>query len=272
MASKYLDERLLEAYRSHQYNFSSGKLAGRVVLVSGGTGGLGSAFVAWLLSQGGIPVVGYKSNHARAQHVQSLLQSRFSRSVHLVSGNIEEESVRTQYMKVASSMTGVLYGFVCFAGEPARLRFEELTSKAVGDSLAANYIGPVLLAKLVAQALIERKAEGSIIFISSVQGVAPFENSLNYGVPKAALIHAAKILAKQWRKERIRVNVVAPGATVVGMAEASIRSGKYDKYIESQAITRFGYPEDVALTIGLLLQPDGYITGQVITVDGGLSL
>jgi NAD(P)-dependent dehydrogenase (short-subunit alcohol dehydrogenase family) len=68
------------------------------------------------------------------------------------------------------------------------------------------------------------------------------------------------------------VNVVAPGATLAGMATASVQSGKYDRYIENGAIERFGKPEDVARAVRFFLEPDNYITGQVLAVDGGLTL
>lgn len=68
------------------------------------------------------------------------------------------------------------------------------------------------------------------------------------------------------------VNVVAPGETVVGMAEISVRAGKYDKYVENGAVGRFGKPEDVARAVRFFLEPDGYVTGQVFVVDGDLRL
>ena len=68
------------------------------------------------------------------------------------------------------------------------------------------------------------------------------------------------------------MNVVAPGVNNAGMAEASVRSGKYDSYVEKRVIPRFGKPEDVARAILFFLEPDNYVTGQVLTVDGGLSL
>jgi NAD(P)-dependent dehydrogenase (short-subunit alcohol dehydrogenase family) len=83
------------------------------------------------------------------------------------------------------------------------------------------------------------------------------------------LIHTARILAKQWP---VRVNVVAPGVNNAGMAEPSVRSGKYDAFLQKGAIPRIGQPQDVARAILFLLEPDNYVTGQVLAVDGGLSL
>src|SRR5205814_6453811 len=109
---------------------------------------------------------------------------------------------------------------------------------------------------------------GSIVLVSSMQGVHPFEGSVAYASPKAALVHAARILAKEYGGQAdIRVNVVAPGATIAGMAKASIESGKYDPYVEKGIVPRFGRPEDIARVVRLLLEPDSYLTGQVITVD-----
>ena len=71
--------------------------------------------------------------------------------------------------------------------------------------------------------------------------------------------------------KRIRVNVIAPGVTTSGMAEKSVASGKYDPFIDKEVVTRFGDPLDIARAIGLFLEPDNYLTGQVLTVDGGLT-
>ncbi|HEX6739068.1 MAG TPA: SDR family oxidoreductase, partial [Vicinamibacteria bacterium] len=149
----------------------------------------------------------------------------------------------------------------------------DLDSEALHASFTANYEAPVLLARACAERMAAKGTRGAIVLVSSMQGAHPFEGSLAYAGPKAALIHAARILAKEYGgTSDIRVNVVAPGATTAGMARASIEAGKYDPYVDRGVIPRFGRPEDVARVVRLLLEPDSYITGQVLTVDGGLTL
>jgi len=111
---------------------------------------------------------------------------------------------------------------------------------------------------------------GALVLLATMQAVGAFPSSLNYAAPKAALVHAARILAQQWN--RVRVNVVAPGATIAGMAAASVQSGKYDRFVATGAIQRFGHAEDVARAVRFFLEPDNYITGQTLVVDGGLTL
>lgn len=255
-----------------EYNYDFGqRLAGRIVLVAGGSGGLGSATSALLASEGAYLVIGYLSNRERAERLKRALEQKYQAKVVLVQGDINDASARKRYIE-AASQAGPLYGLVVFAGHPARVPAEELDNEKLAASFAANFAGPALLAQAASRKMLEQR-EGSIVFISSMQGVAPFEGSLAYGAPKAALAHAAKIFAREWGGPNgVRVNVVAPGVTTAGMAAESIRAGKYNRYLEAGIIKRFGRPEDIARAVRLLLEPDGYITGQVIVVDGGLTI
>lgn len=270
MPSEFLHSTRAAAADNLQFEFPRDALAGRVVLAPGGAGGLGSATVALLARDGAQVVVGYRVNRERAERLASVWNARGPGRVHIVAADIRDPTGRAQLVEAASRL-GPVYGLVNFLGHPARVALEQLDETALADSLSINYTAPLLLARDVALPMQENSVAGSIVFLASMQAVASFEGSVNYAGAKAALVHAALILAKQWGP-LIRVNVVAPGVTQAGMARSSIESGKYDRFVRDRIVPRFGYPEDVARVVRLFLEPDNYLTGQVITVDGGLTL
>ena len=273
MPSRFLDADQARRHAEQRYDFNRKALAGRVVLLPGGAGGLGAAITALLLQDGALPVVAYRSSKGRALAFQQKLQDLYGGPVTLVEADVSKPEGRQRCLDAAFDVKGELYGLVALTGDPARVKPQELDGAALEASFAANYEAPVLLARAAAERMAARDTHGAIVLFSSMQATHPFEGSLAYAGPKAALIHAARILAKEYGGETdIRVNVVAPGATTAGMARLSIDSGKYDRYVERGVIPRFGRPEDVAKAVRLLLEPDNYITGQVITIDGGLTL
>jgi len=270
MGSKYWDEKTAERYKAFRYEFPERALAGRVVVVAGGTGGLGAATVTLLAREGVRVVVGYRANRQRAEALAKTVEKDTGQKIALVGGELVDPAVRRAYLVAAEKLGGAPAGAAIFPGDPARAKWEELDAATIEASLRANYVGPILLAKELGGAMAATREGGSVVLLGTMQAVATFEGSLNYAAPKAALVQAAKILAKQWKN--VRVNVVAPGATVAGMAETSVSGGKYDAYIESGAISKFGRPEDVARAVRFFLEPDNYVTGQVLLVDGGLTL
>jgi NAD(P)-dependent dehydrogenase (short-subunit alcohol dehydrogenase family) len=269
MPSAHWDEARAEAYRRFVFEFPDRELAGKTVVLAGGSGGLGAAAATLLAREGANLVIGYRTNRERAEGLRDALQRQFHARIELVSGDIADAGVRNQFSASIETLGAPLAGAAIFPGDPARVSFENLNRESMESSLQANYVGPILLAKDLGHRM-EVAGGGSIVLLATMQALAAFQSSLNYAAPKAALVHAARILAQQWN--RVRVNVVAPGATIAGMATASVQAGKYDRFVESGAITRFGRPEDVARAVRFFLEPDNYLTGQVVAVDGGLTL
>jgi 3-oxoacyl-[acyl-carrier protein] reductase len=236
-------------------------LRGREVVVAGGSGGLGSALVDLLLEEGARVVVGYRSNHERAE--------RWRGAALLIQADLSDSHGRARLLDAAPQ----LYGLVVFAGDPARVPSADHLEAAMLRSYEVNYLGPSLLAHEAANRMRAAISEGAIVLISTMQANALFPGSTAYAAQKGALQLAARILAKETRgKSGVRVNVVSPGVINAGMARTSIASGKYDRYIEEGVISRFGRAEDIARAARFFLEPDNYVTGQVLCVDGGMTL
>jgi 3-oxoacyl-[acyl-carrier protein] reductase len=236
-------------------------LQGREVVLAGGSGGIGSATAEQLVEEGVRLVIGYRANRDRA--------ARWEGVAAVIQSDLSEPAGRAQLLDASPQ----LYGLVVFAGDPARVADPSQTEAAMHRSHVANYLGPILLAREAAQRMQASGTPGAIVLISTMQANALFPGSTVYAAQKAALQHAALILAKELRgPSNIRVNVVSPGITAAGMAEASIASGKYDRFLQDGTIARFGRAADVARAIRFLLEPDSYVTGQVLCVDGGITL
>jgi NAD(P)-dependent dehydrogenase (short-subunit alcohol dehydrogenase family) len=227
-------------------------LRNKEIVLAGGAGGLGSALAALLRDEGARVIV-----------------SRRRASADAVQADLAISADRARLLDQAPQ----LYGLVVLAGDPARAATPSDLEPAMLRSYESNYFGPILLAREAAERMKASATPGAIVLVSTMQANALFPGSTAYAAQKAALQHAARILAKECRgPANIRVNVVSPGVMQAGMAEASIASGKYDRYLAEGVIPRFGRAEDFARAARFLLEPDNYITGQVLGVDGGITL
>lgn len=234
--------------------------SGRDIVLAGGAGGLGSATAELLAAEGARLIVSYRSNRERARKLEP--------QATLVQADLLNPDDRAKLLHAA----GQLYGLVVFAGEPSRMKHPDEFAQVALRSQETNYLGPLLLAREAAARMQAAKTEGAIVLFSTMQAVHLFPGSTAYAAAKAALQHGARILAKELRAANIRVNVIAPGVTAAGMAEASIASGKYDHFLSTGVVPRFGRAIDVARAVRFFLEPDNYITGQVLSVDGGATL
>jgi NAD(P)-dependent dehydrogenase (short-subunit alcohol dehydrogenase family) len=236
-------------------------LRDRELLLVGGTGGLGAASTRLLAGEGARLVISYRSRQDRARDFKAFGT--------LVEADITQAEDRRKLLDAAPN----LYGLVVFAGDPARAKTPGEVEAAMRRSMEVNYLGPILLAQEAAARMRAGQTQGTIVLFSTMQAVALFPGSTAYAGAKAALLHSARILARECRgPANIRVNVISPGVMAAGMAEASIAAGKYDRYRDEGVIHRFGRPEDIARAVRLFLEPDSFITGQTLTVDGGLTL
>jgi 3-oxoacyl-[acyl-carrier protein] reductase len=231
------------------------------VILAGGSGGLGSETARLLAANDFQLTVSYRNNTERASKLKDIAT--------LVQADLTIAADRKRLLDAATS----LYGLVVFTGDPSRVSDQSQLEAAMRKSHDVNYLGPMLLAREAADRMKSQGTAGAIVLLSTMQAVALFPGSTAYASPKAALLHGARILAKECRgAANIRVNVICPGVNAAGMAEASIASGKYECYIKEGIIPRYGKALDVARAVRFFLEPDNYITGQVLTIDAGLTL
>ena len=236
-------------------------LRGREVLLAGGSGGLGSALASALIEESARLVISYRTNRERAE--------KWKETALVIQADLASQADREKLLDAAPA----LYGVVILAGDPARVSDPSQLVEAMQRSHETNYLGPILLAREAADRMKARGIPGAIVLVSTMQANALFPGSTAYAAQKAALQHAARILARECRgPSNIRVNVVSPGVNAAGMAEASIASGKYDRFVQEGIIPRFGRAGDVARAIRFFLEPDNYVTGQILSVDGGMTL
>ena len=236
-------------------------LRGREIVLAGGAGGIGSAVTELLAAEGASLVIGYHRHPERA--------APWAPSARLVEADITVAEDRARLLDAAPA----LYGLVVLTGDPARVAEPSQAGEAMERSHRVNYMGPVLLARAAAARMQVAGTPGAIVLLGTMQALALFPGSTVYAGAKAALVHAARILARECRgPSGIRVNVVSPGVPAAGMAAASIAAGKYDRYIQEGVIHRYGRAQDVARAVRFFLEPDNYITGQVLAVDGGITL
>ena len=134
MTSRFLDPEQQKRHADLRYDFNRKGLAGRVILLPGGAGGLGSAITALMLQEGALPVVGYRANRGHALVFQQKLQDAYGGLVTLVEGDVTDPDVRKRLVKAALDLKGEIYGLVALTGDPARVKASDLDGNALHAS------------------------------------------------------------------------------------------------------------------------------------------
>ena len=247
-------------------------LRGKSILIAGATGGLGQAVTAELANLEASLMLVHQGDNKRETELMEKLKSQSTDatfySCDFTNSDDIHDAIETFFDQAKEP-----YALVNLIGDPARVDWQKAQIKHMQESFLKNASAPLHSAKEFGLRLREKNIPGAIVLFSSMQAEYPFEGSLYYGTPKAALVHGAKILAKEFGGNPfIRVNVIAPGVNQAGMAEESIKKGKYQKLVDQKIIPHYGNPASIGRLTGFLLDPDLYMTGQVLLYDGGLTL
>ncbi len=236
-------------------------------IVTGGSGGIGSAIAAGLARAGYDTAVCYRSSMEKAEATAAELNAAGYSAFPLFLDASDEASIIKAVEKC--ERRGPVAVAVNCAGIAGSKQIQDVTAEGVSSMFDVNAIGPILLCREVSKLMIPRR-EGCIINVSSIWGETGASCESVYSASKAALIALTKSLAMELGPSGIRVNCIAPGVIDTPM-NACYSKEDMDGLASETPLGRIGTPEDVA-EAAVFLAKASFVTGQVITVDGGFTL
>lgn len=246
-----------------------GALTGQVALVTGGSRGIGAAIVRELGAQGAAVAINYASSAGPAEELARELRAGGQAGETLtVRANVADEAQARAMIDQVWQRFGRLDILVNNAGITRDRTFRKLTSDDWRQVIETNLNGVFYVTHAAMPHLIEQGG-GQVINISSIVALSGNIGQTNYTAAKGGLISFTKSLALEWARHSITVNCVAPGFIMTDML-AVVPEQIQQQIVNRIPLRRFGTPEEIARVVRFLCVEGGYITGQTISVNGGL--
>jgi 3-oxoacyl-[acyl-carrier protein] reductase len=238
----------------------------RRVLVTGASRGIGRAIALSLARDGFEVALGYRQGKAEAEAALAEIEDRGGRAV-VLGFDVADRETSGETLAADIAERGAFYGAVHNAGVHADAPFPGMKGADWDRVLRTNLDGFYNVLNPLIMPMVRARRGGRIVTISSVAGIAGNRGQVNYAASKAGLIGATKSLAQEVAKRQITVNCVAPGWIETEMLEGA----DLDALARLVPLQRVGTPEDVAAAVSFLFSSGAsYITGQVISVNGGV--
>ncbi len=236
----------------------------KTILITGSSKGIGKATALYLADNGYDIVLHCSKNTEKLDDLKSEILSKGVKCRALAFDVKNREETAESLMKDIEA-NEIYYGIVLNAGIAKDNPFPAMEDEEWDSVLLTNLGGFYNVLKPLIMPLIQSR-RGRIIAMSSVSGIAGNRGQVNYSASKAGIIGASKSLAREVAKRNITVNCIAPGIIETDMTE-----NIPDEVVKQVPLKRMGTPKEVASLVNYLLSEDaGYITGQVISVNGGL--
>lgn len=243
-------------------------LKGKTALITGGVRGIGKAIAEVFADNGAALMLVYRSNDEEAEKTKKELESKGTK-VELAKGDVADPV----FAENACARMKEIFGSLDILVNNAGITGDSLIARMSPDDFArvvnVNLNGSFNFLKFASQIMMKQRS-GSIISMSSISGIEGNPGQANYSASKAGIVGMTKSAAKELGRRGIRVNAIAPGFIATDMTGVLTDEQK-KKAAANISMKRIGEPEDVAgAALFLASELSGYVTGQVIGVDGGL--
>lgn len=246
------------------------KLENQVALVTGAGKGIGKAIAKALAEEGAFVVVNYNGSQQRAEETVKEIEEAGGRAA-AVRCNVADFAACKDMIDGIVKEQGRLDILVNNAGITRDGLLMKMSEEDFDSVVDTNLKGAFNCIRHVARQMIKQRS-GRIISISSVSGVLGNAGQANYSASKAGIIGLSRAAARELASRGITVNAVAPGFITTDMTEVLSESIKAS-VTENIPMKKFGKPEDIAQAVRFLASEEaGYITGQVLCVDGGMAM
>jgi 3-oxoacyl-[acyl-carrier protein] reductase len=237
------------------------------VLVTGSSRGIGKAIALRLARDDYDIVLHCRSRREEADSVARSVVA-LGRQARVLQFDVGERQATAAALKTDIEQHGCYYGVVCNAGIVRDNVFPAMSGEDWDIVLKTNLDGFYNVLNPLIMPMVRRRAPGRIVTMTSLSGLIGNRGQVNYSAAKAGIIGASKALALELAKREITVNCVAPGLIETEM----IADVPLEEALKLIPARRIGKPEEVAAAVSFLLTEDaGYITRQVISVNGGLA-
>jgi 3-oxoacyl-[acyl-carrier protein] reductase len=244
------------------------ELTGKVALVTGGSRGIGRAVSVALAKQGAYVAINYAGNEAAAADTLTHVREQGGDG-EIVRFDVAAQSAFEEAIDDLVKRKGKLDILVSNAGIAMDQLLLRIKPEELEKTFATN-VGGALWGAKAAMRHMMRKRTGRIVFLSSVVAESGNPGQAVYSASKAALLGLTKTLAREYASRGVTVNAVAPGFIATDMT-AGLPEEVKKKIVEQTPLARIGSPDEVAAAVVYLSSDEaGYVTGQVLRVNGGM--
>jgi 3-oxoacyl-[acyl-carrier protein] reductase len=265
------DQLLRRIQNSLEDGMANVQQGGRVALITGASGGIGTGVARLLATRGMRIVVNYHSSRDRADELVASIRSAGGEAM-AVQADVRDRSAVLGMVEQVRAAMGEVEVLVHSALTPYAIKsFGEISWDELGSKLEQEMRAAFLITKAVVPGMISR-GYGRIIYLGAVLSQRPQEGMIALGTSKAALSSFALYVAEELGPRGITVNVVAPGP-VEGLLHADLDQEHKQRLAAQTALGRLASPDDVARAIAFYAGDDsGFITGSTAPVNGGLAM